>query len=311
MSSKRSPPPTLVLLVFLLLVFCLPQTSLATGGRIIRLIGGITLIGGVRLAGTSPVPRSGGGSGCSQATQFLNRVSVDSTHQAAYTTMICGLVTDGVWSQLDLLYLLATQNSSAALTNLVNSTFSVSAVGSPSFTADVGYATSTAANYLNFGWAGTNGPNWAQTSASFGGWSGGGGQGCGAFLGTNDSTGDIDVDDFCDSTPTTTLAVINQEVWDSKATSAGETSSLGFWAVSRTGSTSQLYYDGAATGTANTITYSDAPTSADFVTDPGGNTDTQGIAVMYAGGYLTSTQETDLYNRIHTFLNAINPTEFP
>ena len=49
--------PGLVLVLIFGLIFCLPQTSLATGGRIIRLTGHVVLIGGVRLGGTSPIPR--------------------------------------------------------------------------------------------------------------------------------------------------------------------------------------------------------------------------------------------------------------
>jgi hypothetical protein len=51
-------------------------------------------------AGVNPAP-SGGGGGCSQATNFLARVSsasltIDGTHTTAYTNLICGLVTDGI-----------------------------------------------------------------------------------------------------------------------------------------------------------------------------------------------------------------------
>ena len=47
-----------------------------------------------------------GATGCSQATAYLARATGEVTHAADLTTLICGLVTDGVWSKLDALYVL-------------------------------------------------------------------------------------------------------------------------------------------------------------------------------------------------------------
>jgi hypothetical protein len=42
-----------------------------------------------------------------------------------------------------------------------------------------------------------------------------------------------------------------------------------------------------------------------------GNQGPEGIAAGGVGGGLTSTDVSNLYSRIHTFLHAVNPTTFP
>ncbi len=97
--------------------------------------------------------------GCAEATAFLARTSgLDATHVAAYTTLICGLVTDGVWPKLDALYVLATQNTTTARLNLVSTSFGLTANGSPSFTADQGYigVSNSATVFLDTGFVPTS-----------------------------------------------------------------------------------------------------------------------------------------------------------
>ncbi len=95
------------------------------------------------LLGAGPgagAPSSGG----AESAAFLARTSgLDSTHRNAYIALIDGLVADGVWSHLDVLHIYATDTTSNALLNLVSSSFSGVANGSPTFTADRGYTGST------------------------------------------------------------------------------------------------------------------------------------------------------------------------
>lgn len=94
--------------------------------------GSLTLLG----AGKPPVVASG----CTEATTFLARTSgLDGTHTTAYTNLICGLVTDGIWSKLDLLYTFATQDQATALLNLPNATYNAVNASSITFTADRGF----------------------------------------------------------------------------------------------------------------------------------------------------------------------------
>ena len=72
--------------------------------------------------------------------QFLNRTSgLDATHVSAYQALIDGLVTDGVWSKLDVLYIYATQSAANASLNLVSNNYNAGVRGSPTFTVDRGF----------------------------------------------------------------------------------------------------------------------------------------------------------------------------
>jgi hypothetical protein len=99
---------------------------------------------------------SGGGGGCTQATNFLARATgMDSTHNTAFTTMICGLVTDGVitgsmsgsatsgaaacGSLLDILYIFATDTNPHSLLNLCSKSFTATVNTSPTFIANAGW----------------------------------------------------------------------------------------------------------------------------------------------------------------------------
>jgi hypothetical protein len=129
-----------------------------------------------------------GSVGCSQATNYLARTTGgnEGGNAANITTLICGLVTDGVitgnltttgcGSTLDALYVLAQQNSSDALLNLCGTNYTATAVGSPSpvFTSYRGYnGFNNDGVYINtaFNPATATSPNYLQNSASIGIWS--------------------------------------------------------------------------------------------------------------------------------------------
>src|SRR5262245_61114005 len=68
-------------------------------------------------------------------------------------TLIQGLKADGIWTKLDLLYLYAAENTISARVDIVRRTLP-GIVGSPTFTADRGYAgtdVDPATNYLGTG----------------------------------------------------------------------------------------------------------------------------------------------------------------
>jgi len=140
------------------------------------------------LAPTSP----GGGAptgSCSQSTTFFARVwalpatldgSVPSTgHIGAYDRLICGLVTDGVFANLDGLYTLATDtatgtNTAVAALNLVSSNCTITAHGSPAFAANAGYTgvASSTTVYLDTGCnPTTDGGHFALGNSNMGLWS--------------------------------------------------------------------------------------------------------------------------------------------
>ena len=134
-----------------------------------------------------------GTGGCAQATNYLARTvgGNEGGNPAPITALICGLVTDGVitgnlsgatgcGANLDVLYILAQQNSTDALLNLCGTSYGAGAflrAGIPtprlsSFTSYRGY-TFSGSSYLdtNFNAATATTPKFTQNSASFGFWS--------------------------------------------------------------------------------------------------------------------------------------------
>jgi hypothetical protein len=107
----------------------------------------------VRAAGWLPlVSASTGGGGCSQATTY-NGMLDSGQNSAAVTTLICGLVTDGVFAKLDVLYIFAINSSANSLVNAANpGTFTGTANGNVS----TGCAGATACFSANNGWSGVD-----------------------------------------------------------------------------------------------------------------------------------------------------------
>ena len=90
---------------------------------------------------------------------------------AAYDAVIRALLAAGVWSKLDALYLLAAADAATALTNLKQSSYGLTAVNSPAFTADRGYTGNGTTQYLNPGFTpSTAGGKLVQNSASIFWW---------------------------------------------------------------------------------------------------------------------------------------------
>jgi hypothetical protein len=110
----------------------------------------------------------GGGGPCSQYTTFIARTSGTSgTEQAAYQAMICGMVTDGTWTLLDVLYIFATNTTTTAALNLVSTSYTATVHGTLTFSADHGWTGDGSTGYLDSGFIPVA-TNFSQNSASAG-----------------------------------------------------------------------------------------------------------------------------------------------
>jgi hypothetical protein len=96
------------------------------------------LAGGLQFPGPGTAHSA---AGCSEATTFLARTTgLSGTETTAYTTLICGLVTDGTWTKFDALYIFATNSNTTARLNLVSTNFALTEdLNTPTFTVDRGY----------------------------------------------------------------------------------------------------------------------------------------------------------------------------
>lgn len=105
-----------------------------------------------------------------QTIAFLARTSgLSGTETNAYRALINGLVSDGTFSLLDILYIFATNTTTTANLNLISTSFGITSAAAPSFSADHGYTGNGTTQYLdtNFNPA-TSGVNVTANSNSMG-----------------------------------------------------------------------------------------------------------------------------------------------
>ncbi len=129
----------------------------------------ILLLGGGPGSG---VAGGGGGGAGAEATAFLARTTgLDATHTNAYIALINGLVADGLWSKLDLLHIYATQDTTTAQLNLVQTSYPATLISAPSFTVDRGY-TGAGSSYIKTGFipSSASSPKSTQNSAHISVW---------------------------------------------------------------------------------------------------------------------------------------------
>ena len=132
-----------------------------------------TIKPGVGTSGTDLRPgvgASGFVTTCSQASDFIARTTgFSNTDKTNYDNLICGMVTDGDWANLDALYVGAAPNQTASLLNLVSTSFALSLTGSPTFTANQGWTGGATGNYVS-GVALTTLSKYIRNDASLSGW---------------------------------------------------------------------------------------------------------------------------------------------
>lgn len=244
-----------------------------------------------------------------QTTAFLARTSgLNATHTNAYKAMIDGMVSDGVFQKLDVFYVHATQDSTTALLNLVSSSFTGTAHGSPTFTADRGFQGTSGSStvYIDTGFnpSSAPSPNYTTNSAHIMGWpltNAADTACCGASVSGVNSypiprlSGDLF---YCR---------INNAPGGSD--NVANASSIGQFIVNRSGaSATQGYKNGSSVLTPNVA--SNGNPNINLYTCGWNNAGTpdgygQQMAAMSCGGSLSGTDVTNFYNRLRTYLTAV------
>lgn len=109
-----------------------------------------------------------------EAQTYFTAMSVgpDATRKGLLNTLIKALKTAGVWTNLDLLYIMAAHDAQAARLNAkAPASFAATAVSSPTFTTDRGYAGNGTSSYLDTGLAPASASQYGLDSAHLGVWS--------------------------------------------------------------------------------------------------------------------------------------------
>jgi hypothetical protein len=225
---------------------------------------------------------------------------VSSTRRDLIHALVAGLKSDGVWTKLDRLWILAAENQQTALVDL-KARVTATIAGAVTFSANNGYtATSPNFNGINTGFnASTAGGNYTQNSAHLAAW-------CNTNAQSNEtiaSYGSIGAGAGENIYPRYTDDNAYTRVNDNPDSSGlTNTNALGDYLGNRDSSTTrQSYKNGASLGSLGTVN-SQAPVNDTFRFATSG---TQQCSAFHCGGSLTGTEVTNLYNRIRTYMTAV------
>lgn len=256
-------------------------------------------------------------SGCAEATTFLARTSgLSGTETSAYTTMICGMVTDGVWSKLDALYIFATNSTTTANLNLKSTSFTVTettGTNSPTFTTDQGYtAASSAQKVLDTALIpSAGGLNYTLNSA-----------GIGVYVRNNRTTNANTYIIGMTNGNAVQLQLLNgglttSDLNDSAFPQTANTTTQGSWFLSRTAASGAaamvLYQNGSAFGTYTSASASIPATCGIYILarsqtgscTVGGQAVSDQVAAAWIGGGFNATEVSNFSARLNAYMTAV------
>jgi hypothetical protein len=247
-----------------------------------------------------------GGGGGTEAADFLARTSgLDGTHTTAYTDLINGLVSDGIWPKLDILHIYATQDTTTAKLNLVSSSYSATILGSGiTFTADRGYDNSSTLGWLSTGFnpATASSPQYALNSAHESLWN---------LTNINNSVHSAGSGGppYCVVSPrlsNLTITAIN----DGSGLSVASSDGRGHFIGTRTSSVATAAYkNGSSIVSSGALSSTSIPNANLIVlgfTSSGTPVGANAQGAMYSvGSGLSSGEATLFYNRLRTYMTVV------
>jgi hypothetical protein len=224
-------------------------------------------------------------------------------------TLIDGLVSDGVWAKLDALYVLAQQNATDSLLNLIGTSYTATNPYHAVFTQYVGYSfPATTTIDTGFNAASAPSPKYTQNSASYGAWTtqvidenqavmGNGGGGSASIL-------------YPSFPPRQFYARLN----DGTASYVPTPGTSGLYVGDRSSPTGVVpYWNGVAQSTVGST--SGAPVNANFTIGASqgyfargeSKATAQTLSAAFIGASLGAAGQLALYTRLNTYLAAVTP----
>jgi hypothetical protein len=219
--------------------------------------------------------------------------------KSSINAVIAKLINDGIWDKLDLLYVMAAHDSQAArLSWKAPGADTLSPVGSPTFTTDSGYAGNGSSMYLDSGRAMTSFSQYQQNSAHLGCWTTVLGSGF-ADIGANGGAVDFNPH-IANSSGSAPSGRIN----DTTAITGSGLAATGHWVMNRSASNARQLYNNASSRGSDT--QASTGVNAGTLTPLRSNTVFANcrIAIAHVGASLNSTEVTNLYNALNTYMTG-------
>lgn len=237
-----------------------------------------------------------------EASALIARMSVqpDSARKAVINDLVLALKTAGIWTKLDCLWILAAHDAQAARLNWIQSSYSVFATGSPTFTTDRGYTTgATGSNYLGCAYNPSGDASaMAQNSAHISIWSRTSGAATNSQNDYNSGTGGGRLQMAIRTVGDQFKLGLNSATQKTLSYS-GPT--VGHFVGNRTSSTAtEGFYNGTSLGT---MSVSSSGLNNSYP-DPFSTTGRE-FAAGSVGGGLTSGEVSAFYNALQTYMTAV------
>lgn len=214
----------------------------------------------------------------------------------AMYALIASLMAVGIWSKLDILYLMAAHHEQAARLNWISASYNLAAYNSPIFTANRGFKGDGSTAWLDvvgYNPSSTAG-RFALNDASAGLW----------VLTPSAGTG-IDLSGIVWMSRRNTGADWHYRVNDGTSSFGQPGDTPGFYAGDRpSSSTKRLFKNGAQIATHN-VASSVLSNRLNILGQSGGNNSSAELAVVFAGASLTETQHAALYAALSTYLTTV------
>jgi len=212
---------------------------------------------------------------------------------------IDALIEAGVWTKLDALWVMAAKDSQAARLNWKSpSTYTLSAINSPTFTADTGYAGNGSSSYLDTTITPNTLSNFAQNSGCVGIW---------CNTNTAATTPEMGLASGASIRVTARTAGGNQQgrVNDTTSFSVAQASAIGHSVINRSGASArEMYRNGVSIGTDTTASAS-VSSSALYLLREASTYSARQISVAHIGSSLSSGEVSDLYTILNDYLSGI------
>lgn len=251
---------------------------------------------------------------CSQYTTWLTAAnaagSPTALQKSTVQTLICGLVTDGVWTSLDVLYWFPLDSAPTAKINLKTpGTFNLTTAGSCTFTAGAGATGDLATCTGDTGYTPSTSGQITQNNVSLGNYVTAGTGG--ASIGAVDSGGNIQIISVPGTSGTGSWGM------NSIGVNAGSAFVAGDWVASRTSSTQFVIERNGAALAGSPYTDNSSATAVNNHLRVWSSSSFSGAAQSFSdntlvsvwvGGSLTGPQRTAVHSRLNAACTAMSIT---
>lgn len=241
-----------------------------------------------------------------EATALFTRFTSDpgTTRKGHIDTLITALKSAGVWAKLDALYILAAHDSQAACRNWIADSYNLTPNNSPTFTTDRGYTGNGSNMTLSTGFipSSASSPKYVQNSGTLGAWA------LTTITGLNEyiigsSTSNVAGFNPRSSVANTLRGILNRTT--ALENFSTNTTSAGLSILTRTSNNATTYYQNITSKSTSSNASTGVPAVEIILLGFNSTASNHQIAVGFIGSGFNSTEVTDTYNALNTFLTAI------